>query len=33
MLVGPCFVLGLMDGDAMNAVGNGEAMIHEFEIH
>ena len=33
ILVGPCFVLGLMDGEAMKAVEEGEIGIQEFEIH
>ena len=33
ILVGHCFVLGLMDGEAMEAVEDGKATIQEFEIH
>ncbi|CZR61815.1 uncharacterized protein PAC_11712 [Phialocephala subalpina] len=33
VLVGPCFVLGLMDGEAVGLIKNGEAQIQEFEIH
>lgn len=33
ILVGHCFVLGFMDGEAMEAVEKGEASIQKFEIH
>ncbi|RSL96633.1 hypothetical protein CDV31_013406 [Fusarium ambrosium] len=31
--IGPCFVLGLMDGEAKDMVDRGEAKIERFEIH
>lgn len=31
--VGPCFVLGFMDGEAARLVGTGELHVEEFEIH
>jgi len=31
--VGPCYVLGLMDGEAAQLVRNGKTRIEEFNIH
>lgn len=31
--VGPCFVLGFMDGEAARLVGTGELHVEELEIH
>ena len=31
--VGPCFIVGFMDGEAAQLVGKGELNIQEFEIH
>ncbi|RSL59678.1 hypothetical protein CEP54_007170 [Fusarium duplospermum] len=31
--IGPCFVLGLMDGEAKEMVDRGEAKLERFEIH
>jgi hypothetical protein len=33
VLVGTCFVLGLMDGEAMQAAEHGTAQLQEIEIH
>jgi hypothetical protein len=30
---GPCFILGLMDGEAKDLIGSGTSQIQEFEIH
>ena len=31
--VGPCFILGLMDGEAKGLLESGKSKIQEFEIH
>ncbi|KLU90400.1 hypothetical protein MAPG_10254 [Magnaporthiopsis poae ATCC 64411] len=31
--VGPCFILGFMEGEAAEKVRSGELAIHRFEIH
>jgi hypothetical protein len=33
ILVGECFVLGLMDGEAAERVSNRQARIEKFELH
>jgi hypothetical protein len=33
ILLGPCFVLGFKDGEAMEALEEGDAVIQAFEIH
>ena len=33
VLVGECFVLGFMDGEALQDVDDGNAVLQEFEIH
>ncbi|OCL14656.1 hypothetical protein AOQ84DRAFT_272128, partial [Glonium stellatum] len=32
VLVGPCYVLGLMDGEAIGFVEKGETELSDFEI-
>jgi hypothetical protein len=31
--LGPCFILGLMDGEAKDLIGSGTSQIQEFEVH
>ena len=33
VLRGECFVLGLMDGEAMDALDEGKASLEEIETH